>query len=190
MIKPNIENVTNLKEFYKELVHSQQQAHGLEYTSHHAILQTLAKECKVVKELGVCQGGTLAAMLFSNPEKITGIDIDSQYFLPYKPLFEEYAAQNQINFEFICGSSHDTNLVTPVDLLHIDSYHTYDHLLKELKIHAPQVKNYIVFHDTVHGRGAQRLLSAIAHYITEIEPKWQIIEHSICGAGYTVIKRI
>jgi cephalosporin hydroxylase len=190
MIKPKIENVKNLEQFYKELTSAQQQAHGIEYTSHHSVLQSLTKECDSIKELGVCQGATLAAMMFCNPNKITGIDIDPQYFLPYQNLFETYAKENQIDFEFICGSSHDKKLVTSVDLLHIDSYHTYDHLIKELSIHAPEVKKYIVFHDTVHGRGAQRLLAAIAHYITEVDPKWEIIEHSIKGSGHTVIKRI
>ena len=31
----------------------------------------------------------------------TGIDIDDQYFLPYRSLFYKYANDNNINFEFI-----------------------------------------------------------------------------------------
>lgn len=189
MIKPNLSYVTSLEQFYKEIVRIQQQNHGQEYTAHHSVLKKYTAECDTVKELGVCQGATLAGLLLSKPKKLTGIDIDDQYFAPYQSLFYEYAKTNNVDFEFINGSSIDSKLVTPVDLLHIDSYHVYNHLLKELIIHAPSVKKYIVFHDTRHTTATPGLLKAIAHYITEIEQSWQIIDHYIVNAGYTVIKR-
>lgn len=190
MIKPDLSYVTSLDQFYNEVVRIQQESHGCEYTAHHSVLKKYAAECKVIKELGVCQGATLAGLLLSKPKKLTGIDIDDQHFAPYKSLFSDYAVANKIEFEFVKGSSIDPLLATPVDLLHIDSYHVYDHLLKELIIHAPSVKKYIVFHDTRHTKAASGLLKAIAHYITEVEQQWQIVDHYIINAGYTVIKRV
>lgn len=190
MIKPDLSHAKTLEQFYSDLVRIQQEHHGVEYTAHHRALQKYITECDTVKELGVCQGATLAGMLLSRPKRITGIDIDNQYFTPYQSLFYDYAKDNNIDFEFIKGSSIDPALVTSVDLLHIDSYHVYEHLLKELKTHAPTVKKYIVFHDTRNTKSAPGLLKAIAHYITEIEQTWQIVDHYITNAGYTVIKRV
>lgn len=190
MIKPDLSYTTSLEQFYNEIVRLQQASHGQEYTAHHRALKQCVAECKTIKELGVCQGATLAGLLLSKPRKLTGIDIDDRYFNPYKHLFVEYAQANSVDFEFIKGSSIDPSLVTSVDLLHIDSYHIYDHLLKELITHAPSVNKYIVFHDTRHAKAAPGLLKAIAHYITEVEQTWQIVDHYILNAGYTVIKRV
>jgi len=191
MIKPDITYCTSLEEFYKEIVRIQQETHGDYYTKHHDALTLLSQECETIKELGVCQGGTLAALMLSNPQKkITGIDYDPKYFMPYKRLFIDYAEKHSIDFDFIEGDSLDKKLASKVDLLHIDTLHTEKHLLQELKIHAPLVKKYIVFHDTCNAKGSTGLLLAIARYITEVDQSWQIIDHFIHNVGYTVIKRI
>ena len=48
-------------------------------------------DVKVVKELGVCQGATLAKMLLCKPDVIHGYDIKANHYNPYKHLFENYA---------------------------------------------------------------------------------------------------
>ena len=75
MIKPDLTHVSTLEQFYREIVNIQQQHHGQEYTAHHHVLHQLASESQIIKELGVCQGATLATMLLSAPKKIIGIDI-------------------------------------------------------------------------------------------------------------------
>lgn len=189
MIKPDITHVKNIKEFYKEIVEAQQGSHGKEYTQHHNALVKCAKECETIKELGVCQGATLAALLMTNPKKITGIDIAPHYFLPYIKHFHKYAEENNVDFSYENMSSHDNASVSEVDLLHIDSLHTPKHLLQELKLHAPHVKKYIVCHDTANFKGSKGLFQTIAHYITEIEQEWSVVDHYIQRVGYTVIKR-
>ena len=193
MIKPDVtDQVDNLKEVYDTLSQMQAAAHFAEYIEHHKALLKCANDpdVKVIKELGVCQGVTLAAMLMTNPEKITGIDIAPHYYEPYKKHFEDYATENNIDFEYITGSSHDPNLVSPCDLMHIDSLHNPNHLAKELKLHAPHVKKYIVFHDTANFKGSKGLLVAIAHYITFEDQSWRIIDHYPHRVGYTVIERV
>ena len=189
MIKPDISHVKDIKEFYEELVSAQQGSHGKEYTEHHKALVKCAKECETIKELGVCQGATLAAMLMTNPKKIAGYDIAAYYFEPYMKHFEKYAEENNIDFSYNQMSSHDPASVSEVDMLHIDSLHQPDHLLQELKLHAPHVKKYIVFHDTANFKGSKGLFKTIAHYITEIEQEWTVVDHYIQRVGYTVIKR-
>ena len=72
-VKHDITYVKDIKEFYKEITKSQQGSHGKEYMHHHNALVKCAKESETIKELGVCQGATLAAMLMTNPKKITGV---------------------------------------------------------------------------------------------------------------------
>lgn len=190
MIKPDLTYCKDIHEFYSEIKRLQAGQHGEEYIAHHKALIEKAKDCKVIKEIGVCQGGTLAALLLTNPEKLIGIDISPKYFEPYQKHFYQYSKENNIDFEFIAGDSHNPKLSSEVDLLHIDSLHRPDHLMKELIIHAPKVKKYIVFHDTANYKTSSGLFVTIAKYITEIEQEWRIVDHYIHRVGYTVIERV
>ena len=98
MIKPDLSHCKDLKEFYKEICREQAEAHGEEYIAHHKALIKCVKDPDVnmVKELGVCQGGTLAAMMLQNPYQLTGYDIAPDYYAPYAHLFEEYAKKRGI----------------------------------------------------------------------------------------------
>lgn len=189
MIKPDISHVKDIHEFYSEIKKQQSGAHGIEYIAHHDALIKCAKESETIKEIGVCQGATLAGLMLTNPKKLTGIDIMPKYFNPYKQHFVNYAQQNNIDFSYDVIDSTNPSCVSEVDLLHIDSLHTPEHLMKELKLHAPHVKKYIVFHDTANFKNAKGLFQTIAHYITYIEQKWKVVDHFIHRVGYTVIKR-
>ena len=191
MIKPDMTHVSTLEEFYNEITKQQAGAHGEEYIQHHkALVRCIQDGCETIKELGVCQGGTLGAMLLQKPKKLTGLDITARYFQPYQDLFNSYARENKVDFNFIVADSTNKDFVSDCDLLHIDSLHKPEHLMKELILHAPRVKKYIVFHDTANFGGSRGLLGAIAKYITEVEQEWQIVDHYIQRVGYTVIKRV
>lgn len=189
MIKPDLSHCSDIHEFYSEIKRIQSGAHGEEYIEHHKALISCAKQCETIKEIGVCQGGTLAALLTTNPKKLTGIDILPKYFQPYQSHFDKYAQENNVEFDFISGDSLDQKLVSQVDMLHIDSLHEPDHLMKELIIHAPHVKKYIVFHDTANFATSRGLFVTIAKYITKIEQSWKVVDHYIHRVGYTVIER-
>lgn len=189
MIKPDMTHVKNLEEFYEEIKSQQAGAHGEEYIQHHKAIIKCAKECETIKEIGVCQGGTFAAMMLQHPKKLIGMDIMPKYFTPYQHLFDAYAEENNLDYEYIEGNSHDHRLIHKVDMLHIDSLHKPDHLLQELRIHARHVSKYIVFHDTANFKGSRGLLPVIAKYITEEDQTWTIVDHYIQRVGYTVIKK-
>ena len=184
-------HVKTLEEFYKEICQQQSDAHGKEYIAHHKALVNCVNnpDVNIVKELGVCQGGTLAAMMLEHPKVIRGYDIATYYYNPYKKLFENYAKEHNIDFKYIGMSSLVTNSVYECDLLHIDSLHEPDHLMQELRLHAPTVSKYIVLHDTANFKTSAGLFKVIAKYITEVEQSWKIVDHYIHRVGYTVIQR-
>ena len=192
MIKPDLKYCKDIHEFYSEICRLQAGAHSKEYLEHHKALTKCASEegSDVVKEIGVCQGGTLAALLFTTPKKLIGIDVQPHVFTPYQKHFEKYAEENNIEFEYREQSSHDPKGVEPCDVLHIDSLHKAPHLAKELEMHAPHVRKYIVFHDTAEYKNTHGLFPVIAKYITQVEQKWQVVDHYIHRVGYTVIKRV
>ena len=191
MIKPDMTHVETLEEFYQEICKQQSEAHGKEYIAHHKALKKCARDpdVNVIKELGVCQGGTLAAMMLEHPKVLHGYDIATYYYNPYKNLFNDYAKEHNINFKYIGNSSLEIESIYECDLLHIDSLHEPDHLMQELKLHAPTVSKYIVFHDTANFVNSAGLFNVIAKYITEVEQSWKIVDHFIHHVGYTVIQR-
>ena len=189
MIKPDMTHVKSLEEFYEEIKIQQAGAHGIEYIQHHKAIIKYAKECETIKEIGVCQGGTFAAMMLQHPKKLIGMDIMPKYFTPYQHLFDTYAQENNLDYEYIVGNSLNHMIIHKVDMLHIDSLHKPDHLLQELRIHARHVNKYIVFHDTANFKGSRGLLPVIAKYITEEDQTWTIVDHYIQRVGYTVIKK-
>ena len=164
-------HVKTLEEFYQEICKQQSEAHGEEYIAHHKALKKCVQDpdVNIVKEIGVCQGGTLAAMMIENPKVLHGYDVARYYYDPYAHLFDDYAKENNIDFSYKEISSLDDRTVYDCDLLHIDSLHQPSHLMNELKLHGPTVKKYIVFHDTANFKTSAGLFKVIAKYITEVE---------------------
>ena len=191
MIKPDMTYVKSLPEFYEEIKRLQSGANSKEYIEHHKAVKKCVQDpdVNIVKEIGVCQGGTLAAMMIENPKVLHGYDIARYYYDPYAHLFDDYAKENNIDFSYKEISSLDDRTVYDCDLLHIDSLHQPSHLMNELKLHGPTVKKYIVFHDTANFKTSAGLFKVIAKYITEVEQSWKIVDHYIHRVGYTVIQR-
>ena len=114
----------------------------------------------VIIETGIAHGGSLifyASMLelLGNGGKVLGIDIDirehNRREIERHPLYK--------NIQMVEGSSTDKDVVDQVSaaaqgkrvLLSLDSLHTHDHVLKELKLYSPLVSrgSYIVVFDTI-----------------------------------------
>ena len=72
-------------------------------------------------------------------------------------------------------------------------------MIEELRLHAHNVKKYIVFHDTqsygtkseeIMGKsGSNGLLPAIIHYMIESGDQWKFKLHRTNNNGLTVIER-
>jgi tetratricopeptide (TPR) repeat protein len=163
------------------------------------ILHNLSKECKHVTEMGVRDGISTRAFLNSDVilrsydlyiedevnklfEKAKSLDKDVQYI-----------GKNVLEVE-----------IEETDLLFIDTWHCYDQLKEELKLHSNKVRKFIVFHDTqtfgVVGEpytvniengyieNPLGLLPAIIEFMIE-NPEWKFKIHKTNNNGLTVIQK-
>ncbi len=133
---------------YKQLCNT-----ASDINEHLPVLAELAKECDSITEMGVRYCVSTWAFIEGNPKKLTCIDIKhpSEY-APQggKESFDKVVSickEKSIDFNFIQASTLDIE-IDEVDLLFVDTLHTYDQLSQELKLHASKVKKYIVLHDT------------------------------------------
>ena len=169
--------------------------HCLKYNEHEIIRDDILKQfstgCKVVKELGVWQGGTLAMFLFQDGvEKVIGIDISfNKYMGSVKKHLDAYAEESGKEVTCIQTSSLSEASVSPCDFLHIDSLHDPKHLMSELKLHADSVSKYIAFHDV--NQKNRELFKVVMNFMERVQPGiWRIvIDYDKGKCGCLVIGR-
>jgi hypothetical protein len=102
-------------------------------------------KCKHITEMGVRWVSSTWAFLYSNPNKFISYDIvKHENINEVISLSKEY----NINYTFIEDDVLSIN-IEQTDLLFIDTLHTYNQLLYELKLHSTNVNKYIIVHDTV-----------------------------------------
>jgi len=172
-------------------------------------LLELGNECKTVTELGVRTGVSSRAFLYSSA-KVTSYDVE-----------KTAEAENLFNVAKIMGKDCEyiadpvlgnslLSEIEPTDLLFIDTIHSYDQLIQELRRHHFKAKKYIVFHDThIFGYGyhdfntsfgqyffeheqnetQKGLLHAIIDFMIE-QPEWKWKYHSVRCNGLTVLERV
>ncbi|MCH9626746.1 MAG: hypothetical protein S4CHLAM2_03740 [Chlamydiales bacterium] len=177
-------------------------------------LKQLASECSRVAEIGVrsvvsswaiLQGLTESSS--SSPKTYIGIDLDLP---PYHTLnrAKTLAEAAGITYNFWLSNDMDIEL-PPVDLLFIDSLHTYCHLMYELEKFSPQVSTYIAIHDTSEPWGTKDydeypgdfseyppsidrtkrgLWAAVVDFLST-HPEWCLYERRKNNHGFTVLKR-
>lgn len=118
---------------------------------HLPTLKNLASECDSILELGVRTGTSTWAFIegLKPKSKLISVDIKSPNDYGASSSALQLGAKNKdIDFELIIEDS--TKYKSPkVDLLFVDTLHTYSQVSAELKAHAKNVNKYIVFHDTV-----------------------------------------
>jgi hypothetical protein len=118
------------------------------------------------------------------------------------------AEELNIDFTFIIG---DTGQVTieNSDLLFIDTDHTYQHLMKELTLHSPNINKYILIHDTSgkyefwedwpynhERRGDLKdqpekygLWPCCVDFLND-NKEWRLLERYTLNSGLTIIERV
>lgn len=153
------------------------------------VLKALTEECETVCEMGVRYCVSTFAFIEGNPKKLTSIDIvhPRTYVHQGGPQsFDKVVAlckERGIDFEFIESSTLDIT-IKPVDLLFIDTLHTYEQLSKELALHGNKAKKYLVFHDTV---SCPELMPAIEEFMAK--GKFKLHAHHTNNNGLLVLKR-
>jgi hypothetical protein len=160
---------------------------------HLSVLRSLAKEVSHVTEMGVREGVSTRAFLCEN---VTLRCYDLYLSEEVNRLFD-IAKQQRKNVNYIQADVLNVE-IDETDLLFIDTWHCYDQLVEELKLHSPKVKKYIAFHDTqtygtksetFQGKtGSNGLLPAIIEFIIG-NPQWKFKIHRTNNNGLTVIER-
>ncbi len=111
-------------------------------------LQTLFKlgqECKTIVELGVRDVVSSYAFALAKPDKLWCVD---KVKTPNVDIFIDECKKEDINVKFLNFSSLDLSF-DRVDMLFIDTLHTYEQLSRELELHHQSINKYIVLHDVI-----------------------------------------
>jgi cephalosporin hydroxylase len=166
---------------------------------HMETLKRYASECDHVTEMGVRFVVSTWAFLAGRPNKVVSYDIninDQVRNLQHK------AKELNMSFEFIQASSLDVE-IEETDLLFIDTWHVYEQLIKELRLHNEKVRKYIILHDTesyknigesyVYSKSTPKkqregLQKAIDEFLDE-NNEWTLKEVYKHNNGLTVLQR-
>lgn len=112
---------------------------------HLPTLLKYGKECDHITEFGIRWVSSTWPLLLSNPKKLISIDI-----VKHPNVDEVISLAKEYNIDYCFIESDVLNIeIENTDLLFIDTLHTYNQLITELKLHSNKVSKYIILHDTV-----------------------------------------
>jgi hypothetical protein len=163
---------------------------------HLPILFEAGQECDHITEMGVRSGASTRAFLYANPKKYVAYDfyIDEEV----NKLFE-YSKSIGKEYFYVKGDVLKIE-IEQTDFLFIDTYHCYEQLIQELKLHSQKVNRYIGFHDTfTYGRvgenlseqsfsGTKGIMYAIEEFLDE-NKTWEIVHDVDYNNGLIIIER-
>jgi len=175
----------------------------------------LSVKCETIAEVGVRDAVSTWAFLYGlclnkkTTKKFVCMDI---YPPPCLDELRQLSASCGIEFEFYQGDSAKSALPV-VDMMFIDTWHVYGHLIRELEFHHSRVRKYIVLHDTevdkILGESIREnhdiqkesqeygyppheimmgLLFAVEEFL-EKHPEWKIKKHYPYNNGLTILER-
>lgn len=155
---------------------------------HLPLFNILAKTCTHVTEFGV-RWGTSSTAWLNNNVRLRAYDIKA--FPEAVTLFDK-AQQLGKDAELIIADTGTMEDIEPTDLLFIDSLHTAEHILKELRF-AHRVRKYLVFHDTVTfgdvgEDGSPGVMHAVQAFLSA-NTDWVILENRTNCNGIMVLTR-
>jgi len=161
---------------------------------HLPTLYSYAKQCETIAEFRVRHVVSSYALAHARPKKLICVDIATNDCVQD---FIEVCKECNINLTFHLASTLNYELEEPVDLLFIDTRHTYRQLAQELTLHSPKVKKFLIFHDTeTYGYvneydiedEKQGLNPAIEEFL-KIHSEWEKLEVFTNNNGLTILKR-
>jgi len=156
---------------------------------HLPLLKDLAHLCNSIIEMGTRDGQSTRAFLTTDASlKAYDLELDETV----NNLFTIAKLQGK-NVDYIKADVLQLE-IPEVDLLFIDTWHTYEQLSQELKLHGNKAKKYLAFHDThtygVSGEGGSGngLLPAIIEFVI-VNPHWRFKIHRTNNNGLTILER-
>ena len=140
-------------------------------------LYLYATQCQVIVHLGLFSLDGIWSFIYGLVHSPLGnkcLHCVSVNHLPRYDDIIKIGKNENININIIKGSSLNNDL--PIrDMTFIDTWHVYGQLKRELEIHAPKTRKFIIMHDTtIDGEQSE-----------SIRCKWDIEQQSI-HTGYTI----
>ncbi len=197
----------NLKEIYDYKVIF---PHTL--NEHLPTFKSLTEECEHVTEMGVRDVNGTFGFLMGHPKKMISIDLFHPKTFGAQSSLDDAIRVSQeegIDYSFIEADSLKVE-IEQTDLLFLDTFHSYFHLIGELRKHSSKVNKYILMHDTVsfgtHNQnwfeaadernddinklmsGKQGLVAAYQEFLEE-NNEWELFKHYENNNGLTILKR-
>ena len=174
----------------------------------------LAQKCDHITEMGVRTVVSTWGWLGGAPKNgLISYDIlnpkywnkPGQEFDPIQDVIDTAEAYN-IKFKFIEADVCNIE-IEETDLLFIDTWHCYDQLKEELRLHANKAKKYICFHDTTTYAHTSEPITSDHRWTGNLTPEkglWDAVNEFLdkdnstrvlekryeYNNGFTVIKRI
>lgn len=187
---------------------------------HFPALIKYGSECDTITEMGVRWITSTWAFLGCAPDSLISYDMNDPSTWAegsihmsgdavsrgFNKIQDVYDVANDfcLNFKFIQANVLDVE-IEETDLLFLDTWHSYKQLKAELKLHAPKVKKYLVFHDTTtyanidetnyEDLGAEwkaegiGIWRAIEEFLQD-NPQWILEQRYMNNNGLTILKKI
>jgi len=160
---------------------------GSDINEHLQTIFEYSKNCRIGLELGCGYGRSSFAFLMAL-QKLYSVDIN--HLQTAYELLNPYFGEKFVRIE---GSSLEFTDYEDVDVMLVDSWHTYGHVKKELEIHAQNIKKYIMFHDTVSfgtlgEDGIKGVNDAINEFLAE-HPEWVKVYEAFNNNGFLIIEK-
>ena len=168
-------------------------------SEHMPILREYAGRVNSIVELGVRGGNSTVAFLSGLRKEawIRGYDNWSESTVaPDDILIMQAQAKSEgIDFELV--TANDLEIEIPeCDLLFIDTLHVEAQVTAELKLHAPKVKKYIIFHDTItfglfseeDGQQHRGIMFSIIRFLDN-NPEWMVSKHFTYNNGLLILRK-
>jgi len=148
-------------------------------------LYEYGKKVSHITEFGVRTGQSTSAFLATQPKRLHSYDISRNEAIGE---LIDLARKENVNFEYIIENSNTADIL-PTDLLFIDSEHTEENTLAELKNTAGKVSKYMIFHDSNYpdNPNEKTVRSGIDIFLKE-NKNWKIIEEYTNSYGLLILE--
>ena len=167
---------------------------------HLPVIKKYAEECEHITEMGVRYVISTWALLASKPKTLVCYDIltglDMNVFNSNINELSNKAKDIDVNFSFTQADVLNIE-IEETDLLLIDTYHEYNQIKQELKLHGNKARKYLIFHDTTtFGEFGETFKTpntigiwpAIEEFLLENQ-EWKIQERLTNNNGLTILKK-
>lgn len=168
---------------------------GSDIHEHLPVLSALAQVCGHVTEFGVRGGNSTIALLHGLALDDDGGELASYDLMPHGIECVPYLPPT-LTWRFSLADTSTLSGIAPTDFLFIDTLHTCAQVAAELR-HAPRVRKYIAFHDTVlfgwhdeaPGTGPG-IMQAIFDFLGSAEGShWHVVSHAPRNNGLLILAR-